>query len=72
MTRGAPSRAQSGVHDGGGPLKSALKDTLRGASRGTLRGALRGGFRGPSGGTFLKGCLKGSGVALSLTSKLTN
>ena len=70
MTRGAPSRAQYGVHDGGGDtLRGALRDTLRGALRGTLRGALRGalrgGFRGPLGG-HLKGCLKGSGAALSL------
>ena len=57
MTRGAPSRAQYGVHDGGRTLKGALRDTLRGALRGTLRGALRGGFRGPLGGT-LRGALR--------------
>ena len=44
---------------GGDTLRGALRDTLRGALRGTLKGALRGGH--------LKGCLKGSAAALSLT-----
>ena len=61
VTRGAPSRAQYGVHErGGDTLRGALRDTLRG----TLKGALRGGFRGPLGGT-LRGALLRDLVLLS-------
>ena len=61
MTRGAPSRAQYGVHDGGGGhLKGRFKGHLKGRLKGHLRGrgrALKDGFRGPLGGT-LRGALR--------------
>ena len=46
MTRGAPPRAQYGVHDGGGDLKGRLKGHLKGRLKGHLKGRFEGRLKG--------------------------
>ena len=46
MTRGALSRAQYGVRDGGGHFKGRLKGHLKGRLKGHLKGRFKGRLEG--------------------------